>query len=418
MGIVSITRAATLEQLRQAKNAGFNHVEIYLPQGTFAKQTAEEYAGEVKQRLKKTGLNAVSVVVSKSSPSDFEGNLLNSIEFASALGVKRVVADYPKSRSEELKILGIGERERAKSKVRFLHEAMLSPFEAGEILSKAKPFAEKKGVSIFIEAPGGSDLTAKALSFRGWQKITKQSHGFVLDLEHFAQQRIVQPLEEVHSPLQRFLENVESGMRESKALGEEDGVLLKSFYGDYSKFMTSKHRKFFSSFLQNPSRDKAKEILRLVKPSRVNLPPSGKPEEMLIVPSNWVSKLMMKAWSSLPIEHVHLTGGHLAPLLRNPKQTIFGPSDERLEHSYEIRLKDEKTGVWKSVFLGSTPEHKLYGYLHIPLPGNLYAAEGGKWHLLLKALLKARSPVLNFEIPPESLSKEKWDGVRRVLKGV
>ncbi|HLC38407.1 MAG TPA: hypothetical protein VJI71_03055, partial [Candidatus Norongarragalinales archaeon] len=91
---------------------------------------------------------------------------------------------------------------------------------------------------------------------------------------------------------------------------------------------------------------------------------------------------------------------------------------ERLEHSYEIRLKDEKTGVWKSVFLGSTPEHKLYDYLHVPLPGNLYAAEGGKWHLLLKALLKARSPVLNFEIPPESLSKEKWDGVRRVLKGV
>ncbi|NYZ75179.1 hypothetical protein H0O03_02850, partial [Candidatus Micrarchaeota archaeon] len=65
--IISITRAGVPEQLRQAKEAGFTHVELFTNKKLLNSSTLESHSTEVKAALKENGLKANSVVIPKSA---------------------------------------------------------------------------------------------------------------------------------------------------------------------------------------------------------------------------------------------------------------------------------------------------------------------------------------------------------------
>lgn len=390
---VSITAwALDRGQLERARRAGFRKIELYNKEDGFCKPTMGDYAERMQENLSKAKLGASSIVMPKSGPLAFARNLSRTVELANLMGIKSVVVDYPKLSGDRLKGTGAASAERAAQEVRGLHEFMLSPFEACGILKGERENADRFGIKIFIEAPGGSGITAKPLTFRAWQKLSSACHGFVLDLEHFAQQRIVQPIEEAANPLSRYLKN--------GVMGAEDRMLLASFDADYRPFMDEGMKRRFTRFLKNPSVMAACDLIGTLRPKELSC--RGKqPRLNSIIPSDEVSKFMEAAWASLPVAHVHLTGGHLGSLLRGAVETVFGPSDFEFQHCYHIEL-DGKTS-----FLGSSERYRLPFYLHIGLPGRLYDADRGDWAGLLSRMLAGREANINFEIAPNLAAEHR-----------
>jgi len=422
--IISITRAGVPEQLKQAKEAGFTHVELFTNTKLLNAGTLESHSAEVTKALWQNHLRANSVVIPKSATlEDFVANGKLAIQFAKNVGAKLVVADYPKYRGGEFrepKLEGadIASPERVKKTVRGIFHAMPSPFETAEKLRELKKIASANGVKIVIEPPGGSDIGAKPLGFKAWQQLANASHGLVLDLEHIAQQTIVQPLEEVHNPVLRVMKGTASA---------EDFMLVRSFYNDYADHMDRPSKRLFKEFLsqaqvlQDPRASAERKgrawtalkktgsaLYVLVKPKLEGFDkPSPKPKDLKIIPSPWTYQLFVKAWGSLPIQHVHLTGGHLGELLKPEEMvsTIMGMSDKAFEHSYTI---EQPSG--QPFYIGSKPGQGLYDYLHIQMGGRLYPTR--KWNQFAKELLRNSQPAsinfkpgANFEIDPKLVRK-------------
>ncbi|MEW5955044.1 MAG: TIM barrel protein [Candidatus Micrarchaeota archaeon] len=431
--IISITRAGLPEQLRQAKEAGFTHVELFTSKKLLNADTLESHSAEAKAALKENGLKANSVVIPKSATlEEFVENGKLAIKFAENVGAKLVVADYPKYRGgefrkPELEGADIAEPGRAARAVRGVLHVMPSPFETAEKLRELKQLAARKGLKLVIEPPGGSDIGAKPLGFKAWQTLANAAHGLVLDLEHIAQQTVVQPLEEVHNPVLRVMKGTASA---------EDFLLVRSFYHDYADHMDRPSKRLFEAFLsqaqvlQNPRESPARKadawkalkktgsaLYVLVKPKLEGFDkPSPKPQDLKITPSPWVYNLFVKAWGSLPIEHVHLTGGHLGSLLTPEEtvQTILGVSDKAFEHSYTI---ERPSG--EPIYLGSKPGQGLYEYLHTKMGGRLYPTR--KWHEFAKDLLRNSQPKsinfkpgANFEIDPKLVRKTDFAKAARI----
>jgi sugar phosphate isomerase/epimerase len=409
--IVSITRRAERVQLEDAKRAGFAHVELWTDSSFLTKGTLRDEIGRTRSVLRKTGMRANSVVMPKSPTLEaFEGNARLTIALAKGVGAKVVVADYPKYRGKdfrerELDFSGI---EGKPHSVRGALWVMASPTKAAEALRRLKRVADRKGIKFVIEPPGGSDIGAKQIGFRNWRELAKAGHGLVLDLEHVAQQIIVQPLEEVHNPALRAMKG--------KATWNDVAAVF-SFYDDYKAHMDAKSRKAFEKFLSltfdagtlkgSGVRDAAKALYKLAKPEVSGLGSGATPESMSIKPSKWSYDLLVRAWGSLPIQHIHLTGGHLGEALRPSEvvPTLLGPSDKGFEHSYVIEREKGN-----AVVIGSKPGQSLYDYLHIRMGGRLYANK--EWHRLAADLLRNSKkaavnfkPGANFELKPEDVRK-------------
>ncbi|MFA4946168.1 MAG: hypothetical protein WC607_01345 [Candidatus Micrarchaeia archaeon] len=395
--ILSISRAPG--QLASARAAGFNRVELFTK--GISSENMEAKIAEAQRLLKEHSLSVGSVVIPKSSTlADFKENARLTIAFASGVGAKIVVADYPAFRGGEYRKK---EREGADivspaalGNVRGLLKSVPHPFEVAEALSELKKDAASSKVKILIESTGGSALLYKPLGFKAFERVARASHGLVLDLEHVAQAMIAQPVEEVYNPATRFLSNRGS---------EEDAVLVRSFYQDYGNHMDARSKRAFQDFLEahgKPGeearfRSACTRLLALTKPGLRGFGKEGAtPKDLQVKPSKWVYGLFVKAWGSLPIKHVHLTGGHLGERLA-PSETVrtsFGTSDLAFEHAYEI-----ETPRGEPIILGSKPGQSLYEYLHAKMGGRLYANK--PWHEFARDLLDGRKATVNFEIEPK-----------------